>query len=406
MEHLISAAARALAAGDAVSALKVVGQREDPPAMALRGIAMAQLGDLVRARELLRSAARAFGPRESRARARCKLAEAEIALVSRDLAMPTRTLLSAREALAACGDAANAAHAGYLEARRLLLIGRLGEAAGMLASVVVADLPVASLAGYSLVAAGIAMRRIRAAEARGAIENARRAARMAGIASLVAEVERAAAALEAPAARLTRAGESRLVSLAAVEALAGSEGLVVDASRGVVRSGEAVVPLAGRPVLFALARALAEAWPGDVPRETLIERAFRGREADETHRARLRVEIGRLRGAVAPLANILATRRGFTLIPLVRGDVAVLAPPVESEHGDVLALLADGEAWSSSSLALALGVSPRTVQRAMERLASNGEVAAIGHGRARRWLIRGVPGFPTGLLLPVAVEEG
>lgn len=405
MEPLIAAAAQALAAGDALSALKRVGLRDDPPALALRGIAMAQLGDLSRARELLRTAARAFGPHEATARARCVVAEAEIALVSRDLGTPTRTLRSARDVLAAGGDAANAAHAGYLEARLLLLIGRPGEARDLLATVEPEDLPMASRAGYWLVVAGIAMRRIRAGEARTAVGNARCVARATGIAAVEAEVERAAATLEAPAARLTRRGETRLVSLAAVEALFGSEALVVDACRGVVRCGEGVVPLAGRPVLLALVRALAEAWPDDVPRKTLIYRAFHGREADESHRARLRVEIGRLRGAVASLADVAATRRGFVLRPIASRQVASLVPPVEFEHGEVLALLADGEAWSTSALALALGISSRTVQRALEALGRTGEVEAVGRGRARRWLIRSVPGFPTGLLLPVAVEE-
>src|SRR6185369_15272952 len=125
MDSMITAAARALAAGDPFGALNRIALRDDPPALALRGIAMAQMGDLVRARSLLRSAARGFGAREALARARCVVAEGEIALVSRDLAWPTKALEAAIAALDRHGDRANAAHGHYLEARRLLLIGRV-----------------------------------------------------------------------------------------------------------------------------------------------------------------------------------------------------------------------------------------------------------------------------------------
>ena len=303
MDSLITAAARALATGDPLAALKRVALRDDPPALALRGIAMAQLGELPRAKALLRSAARGFGPHEATARARCLVAEAEIALVSRDLG-GMRRLGPARATLAAHGDRANAAHAGYLDARRLLLIGRLDEAEGALATCDLDALPPASRPGYWLVAAGIAIRRVRAAPARAALERADEAARATGIPALVAEADRAARAFAAPAARLIVRGEARLLGLADVEALIASETLVVDACRNVVRAGPTAVPLAGRPVLFALARTLAEAWPADVPRETLLARAFRARDADESHRARLRVEIGRLRQALAPLAGL------------------------------------------------------------------------------------------------------
>jgi DNA-binding transcriptional ArsR family regulator len=167
-----------------------------------------------------------------------------------------------------------------------------------------------------------------------------------------------------------------------------------------------VTQLASRPVLFALARALAEAWPEDVSRETLLARAFRARHADESHRARLRVEIGRLRKALEPLAGLNATQRGFALEPRATGAVAVLAPPVEGDHADVLALLADGEAWSSSALAHALGVSPRTAQRALDVLAEVGKVESFGRGRACRWMAPNVPGFPTSLLLPAPLPSG
>lgn len=406
MDSLITAAARALATGDPLGALKRVALREDPPALALRGIAMAQLGDLARARDLLRRAARAFGSREPIARARCIVAEAEIALVLRDLGEAMRPLGAARAVLDTDGDHANAAHAGYLEARRLLLIGRLDEAGQILAVLDPDALPRASRAGYWLVAAGIAMRRIRAAPARAALESAERAARDTGIASLAAEVAQARQAFEAPAARLISTEGKRLLGLAEVEALIASDRLVVDACRNLVRVGGSLARLGSRPVLFGLVRVLAEAWPGDASRETLLRRAFGAREADESHRARLRVEIGRLRKELGALADITATESGFILDPLGAHAVAVLVPPAENDHAAMLALLADGEAWSSSALALALGTSPRTVQRALEELAANGSVESFGRGRACRWMARQVPGFPTSLLLPAPLPDG
>src|SRR5207253_3006923 len=284
MDSLITAAARALAAGDPLGALKRVALRDDAPALALRGIAMAQLGDLARAKALLRSAARAFGPREPVARARCVVAEAEVALASRDLGWPAKALDAARATLEHHGDRANAAHARYLETRRLLLIARV---------------------------------------------------------------------------------EERLLALDEVEALLASKALVVDACRRVVRHACTVISLAKRPVLFTLARALVDAWPGDVPRDALVARAFRAKHADESYRARLRVEVGRLRTVLRTLADVSATKQGFALAPRRAREVVVLARPVEDEHASVLAFLADGESWSSSALALALGTSQRPVQRAL-----------------------------------------
>ncbi len=406
MDSLISAAARALATGDPLGALNRVALRDDAPALALRGIAMAQLGDLVRARSLVRRAARAFGAREAVARARCIVAEAEIALVSRDLAWPARTLEAARVTLEAHGDQVNGAYARYLEVRRLLLIGRLDEAEGAVAELDPTPFPPALRAAHELVVAGIAMRRLQTKAARAALGRAERAARRAGIPALLAEVESAARVLRTPAARLIEAGGEKLLMLSDVEALQASSALVVDACRHVVRAPRTVVSLATRPVLFALARALAEAWPGDVAREDLVARAFGAKHADESHRARLRVEIGRLRAALRSLASVTATKRGFVLSPRHGRDVVVLAPPVEDQHGAVLAFLADGESWSSSALALALGASQRTVQRALDALAEAGKAQSFGRGRARRWMTPPVPGFTTTLLLPGPLPSG
>ena len=400
MDSLITAAARALAAGDPLGALKRVALRDDAPALALRGIAMAQLDDFVRAKTLLRKAARAFGPREAVARARCVVAEAEVALVSRDLGFPAKELDAARATLERHGDRLNAAHARYLEVRRLLLIGRLDEAERELANLDPAPFPPASKAAHELVVAGIAMRRIQAKAARAALARAERAAREAGIPALTAEIEAASLVLNAPAARLIAHGEERLLLLKDVEALLALKVLIVDACRHVVRDAGTVVSLASRPVLFALARALGEAWPGDVPRSTLIARAFRAKFTDESHRARLRVEIGRLRKMLRTLADVRATTEGFALVPRREREVVVLARPVEEEHAAVLAFLADGESWSSSALALALGESQRSVQRALDSLAASGKVQSFGRARARRWMTPPVPGFTTTLLLP------
>ncbi len=405
MDSLITAAARALAAGDPLGALNRVALRDDAPALALRGIAMARLGDLVRAKALLRRAARAFGPKEAVARARCVVAEAEIALVSRDLGWPAKALDAARATLEAHGDRVNATHARHLEVRRLLLIGRLDQAERTLADLDPAPLPPALRAVHELVVAGIAMRRLRTKPAGAALARAERAARQAAIPALMAEVESASLVLNTPAARLIGRGDERPLLLEDVEALLASKALVVDACRHVVRDAGTVVSLATRPVLFALARALGEAWPADVPRAALIARAFRGKHADESHRARLRVEVGRLRTLLRTLAGVSATKHGFALVPRRGREVVVLARPVEEEHAAVLAFLADGGSWSSSALALALSASQRTVQRALDELSAQGKVQSFGHGRARRWMTPPVPGFTTTLLLPAPLPN-
>jgi len=400
MDALITAAARALAAGDPLGALKRVALRDDPTALALRGIAMAQLGELDRAKGLLRRAARAFGSREPLAHARCIVAEAEIALAARELGSPSKTLDVAREVLEAHGDHVNAAHARHLAARRCLLTGRLDDAEHALDAVDAAALPPAQRAVHELLVAGIAIRRVRTGPADAALERAVSAARDAGIPALSAEVQSARDVLASPAARLHSNGEEQVLLLADVERVLASGALVVDACRNVVRAAGEHVPLASRPVLFAIAQALGDAWPGDVSREALIEQVFRIRRVDETHRARLRVEVGRLRFALKSVADVRATQDGYELVPNNAAEVVALMRPVNEEHADVLALLADGEAWSTSALALALGSSQRSVQRALGTLAEIGKVQALGRGRARRWITAPLPGITQTLLLP------
>jgi DNA-binding transcriptional ArsR family regulator len=407
MDSLVASAARLLAAGDPLGALKRVALRDDPPALALRGIAMAQLGDYERARKLLRRAARGFGARERLAQARCQVAEAEVALAARDLTRPVHMLDAAVQALVALGDHANALHARLVAARRQLLVGELDAAEQTLAAVdMAATVPPPLAARAELTRAELALRRVRVADAALALDRAHAAAVAAGIPPLVAEIGRARRALSAPAARLIRAGVVRLVRLDEVETLFASGDLIVDACRRAVRGRARSVPFAGRPVLFALVGALAEAWPADVPRDRLIERVFQARTVNESHRALLRVELSRLRAALRPLARIEATPRGFALAPIKAPAVLVLAPPIDGPAGSILALLEGGESWSTSALARALGSSQRTVQRALRQLEEAAAVRAVGHGRSRRWLAPTLGGFATTLLLPGALSVG
>jgi hypothetical protein len=403
MDSLIAASARALAAGDPLGALKRVALRDDPPALALRGIAMAQLGEHPRARELLVRAARAFGTHEGLARARCIVAEAEVALAMRDLGGSTRSLLAAASTLEAHDDRANASQARLIAARRLLLLGRLEEAAAALAPLDGRVLPPSLVAMTEMATAELALRSLRTSKAQAALGRAQAAAARAGVPALLAEVAEARATLDRPAARRLAGGCAQTLRLPDVEALLGSNALVVDACRRGLQAGALWLPLARRPVLFALARALAEAWPTDLDREALIARAFRTRHADETLRARLRVEIGRLRTLAAPMARIDATAQGFIIRPHDDRSVVVLAPPIDGDQASLLALLADGAPWSTSALALAVGASQRTVQRALADLEADGKVRSIGQTRARRWLSPPLAGFTTILLLPAAL---
>lgn len=403
MDSFMKAAAQALAAGDPLGALKRVALRDDPSALALRGIAMAQLGDFVRAEALLKSAACAFGLEEAVPRARCIVAEAEIALASRNLGWPAKRLDDARAVLEAHKDWPNAAHARLLAVRRLVLIGRMSEAERALAELDPAALRPASKAIHELIVAAIALRYLQVDSARMALARAERAASRACIPALSAELQRASLALSTPVARLITQREDRLVQLDEVQRLMESGVIVVDACRHVVCKRNEGISLVKRPVLFALIRVLGEAWPADVSRRTLIERAFRTQAVDESHRARLRVEIGRLRALLHELVGVTATKRGFALAPLGADEVALLTRPTEEQHAGVLACLADGESWSSSALALALGTSQRSVQRALDTLATAGRVQSFGSGRSRRWMTSHTPGFATILLLPVSV---
>ena len=403
MDSLIAAAGRALAAGNAIAALKCVALRDDPPALALRGIAMAQLGEYRLARQLLRRAARGFGIHEELSRARCILADAEVALATRDLGVSQRSLAAVAATLEAHADRSNALQVRLIAARRLLLLGQLDEAAAELARLDTRGIPPSLAVVAELIAAELALRSLRTGPALEALARAQEAAERARVPALLAEVVEARAALDRPAARRLLEGNEQPLRLEEVAALQGSGALVVDACRHGLRAGVAWLSLARRPVLFALIRALAEAWPADVDRRTLIVRAFRSRHADETHRARLRVEIGRLRALAASMARIESTARGFVLAPRGRRDVVVLAPPIDGAQASLVALISDGAPWSTSALAQAMGASQRTIQRALTELEVAGQVRSIGRGRARRWLSPPLAGFTTILLLPASL---
>lgn len=404
MDSLITASARALAAGDALSALKHVALRDDPPALALRGIAMAQLGEHTRARELLRTAARRFGAHEDLSRARCIVAEAEVAMIMRDLGTSPRALTAAMTTLEAHGDRANATQGKLLTARKFLLLGRLKEAEDVLRQLDIASLALPLVAVAELTVAELFLRLLRIGDAQEALARAQKAADRAQVPVLHQEVLEARTAFNRPAARKIHKGEERTLPLDEVATLLASGTLVIDACRHGLVSGETWLPLARRPILFALLRALAEAWPNDIDRSALIACAFRTRHFDESHRARLRVEIGRLRALIAPLARIEATEHGFLLRPNSQCEVVLLAPPVDGDEGALIALLSDGAPWSTSALAMALGTSQRTVQRALAELESAGQVRSIGRGRVQRWLAPPLTEFTTILLLPVALS--
>jgi tetratricopeptide (TPR) repeat protein len=403
MDSLIVAAARALAAGDALGALNRVALRPDPPALALRGIAMAQLGEYARARQLLKAAARGCGAREGLARARCIVAEAEVALAMRDFSAVPRSLETAAALLAAHADRANATQAFLILARRYLLLGRFEQAATVLRRLDVRGLPPSREAVAELTRADIALRALDIATARVSLGRAHRAAERSGVAALIAEVAKAQVVLERPAARCRRGAVEQTLRLGEVAALLDSNALIVDACRRGARAGNAWRPLTRRPVLLALLRALGDAWPRSVERNALIASAFRVRRPNESHRARLRVEIARLRRLLVELARIDATADGYVLTALGGREVIVLMPPIDGEQASLLALLSDQVAWSTSALALALGTSQRTVQRALLELERAGRVRALGRARARRWLSPPLTEFTTLLLLPAAL---
>lgn len=399
MDSAISTAARALSFADPLTALRFVALRSDPPALALRGIAMAQLGELSHARALLRRAAHKFGAGEAVARARCVVAQAEVSLSLRDLAGAERGLSAAVALLAKRGDVANAAFARLVQVRRLSLLGETERAERELSKLPLVGTPPRLAALIQLTAADLAMKRVDAAGAERALSLAREAAVRARILPLVAEVEKAEKQLREPVARAFEAGAERAVLLRELPELWGSGRLVVDACQRELRFGAQRVSLVTRPVLLHLLVALAEAAPGDVGRDALITRVFGAKRIDDSHRVRLRVELGRLRKLVVKCADVRATPRGFELAAHGKTSCLLLLPPGDGEASALLSLLRGGDAWATSALAAAIGRSQRAVQRALATLERDGKVRAIGAGRARRWVAAPAAGFATTLLL-------
>jgi DNA-binding transcriptional ArsR family regulator len=328
-----------------------------------------------------------------------------VALACRDLAAAKRGLETAARLLETCGDRENATFVRLQIVRRFVLLGDLGAAETALRRLSLKHAPARIAALAALVEADIAVRSFRSDVARAALGRARTAARVTRIPSLLLDVERAEQALDATVARLITPDGEKRVTLSNVEGLIHSRALIADACRREVRSGHTVVSLASRPVLFALARSLAEAAPDSASRASLIRSAFGGKTASESLRARLRVELGRLRRVLSQLADVHATADGFLISPRNGKPVRVLLPPEAGDASALVGLLGGGESWSTSALAEAMGQSQRTVQRALGALLEQGRVHAVGRGRARRWVAPPPSGFATTLLLAARAER-
>jgi tetratricopeptide (TPR) repeat protein len=393
----LAAAARALSVGDPLSALKWLGLRTDAAARAMRGAALSQLGEYRRAKAQLRAALRALGPEDGLLRARCLAAEAEIALALGDLRWSAEPVARAIADLLAAGDARNAAYLQLVAARAALRLGRPAEAERLLRRANLAPAAPLERTLAELVRVELAAKRGDPDVLTSALASAAAAAERSAIPALVSEVARIRDHHEGPSAVITSRGKARTVSFCEVCALARSADVVVDGGGREVRSRGELISFARRPVLFELLRVLAESWPDAVPRDDLIARAFGARRPNESHRIRLRVEIGRLRKMVGPRLGVVADGSGYALRS-TGGEVVLVMPLEESPASRLLSLMHGGEAWSASSLAVALEVSERTVQRSLGELQSAGKVGPTGNGRGRRWVR--LFEIPTDLSLP------
>jgi tetratricopeptide (TPR) repeat protein len=398
MDEALVLAARALARGDALFALKRVALRDDAEALALRATALAQLGEYADAKQLFRRAARGFRAHSPVAHARCIVALSEVALAARELDAKDAALQSAIAVLREQRDLANARYGQMLRARHALALGQVELARERLSAIDVRDAAQALLASIALLSAEAALRRIEPSQARKFLARAAEAARRARIPALAAEVAKAHESLSRPVARLVIRESSRLLTIEDVSALLQGRGLIVDACHRLVRKEAWSVGFEARPVLFSLLRTLAERAPDGVSREELVRASFGMRRLNDSLRARLRVAVGRLRTLLAPVAELIATPDGFALRP--RGQsLHVIAPPLDDQVSSLLALISDGAAWSSSALALALGASQRSVQRALGGLEEAGKVESRGSGRSLRWLAPPLARFAPHLLL-------
>lgn len=382
-------AARALAGGDPLRALTGVGRDDSPRGLTLRGIAYAQLGDLELARTALEQAVgRADDDPLLAARARAALVEVELG--SGAPAQAARAARAAADALERLGDARNAAMQRLVLARAEVLLGRLNEARRAVEAVLAGDLGPDLRAVASLVQAEIAVRALHPSDARAALARAREAMARAPHQLLARTVEALEHELARPVASIWRAGAPVDADLFAIESLARGHVLLVDACRRLALAGRVTIPLARRPVLFALLLELARAWPAAVARDDLAARAFAVGRVNASHRARLRVELGRLRRLMDGLAAApVASEDGYVLAS--ERDVAVLLPPTDDEAARLGLLLRDGAAWSAQALADHAGVSRRTAQRALQLLVERGVVVRTGKGKDVRYTRPGAP---------------
>jgi tetratricopeptide (TPR) repeat protein len=362
----------------------------------MRGAALSQLGEFVGAKAQLRSALRALGPEGGLLRARCLAAEAEIALALGDLRWSAEPVARAVAELQAAGDARNAAYLQLVAARAALRLGRPADAERLLRDARFARAAPLERAFAELVRVELAAKRGDPDLLTSSLASAVAAAQRAAIPALISEVARIRDQYEGPSVVITSRGKARTASFSEVCVLRRSADVVIDGRGREVRSSGECVPFARRPVLFEVLRVLAEAWPGTVPRDALIARAFGARRPNESHRIRLRVEVGRLRKVVPPRLGVVALGPGYALS--AAGEVILVMPLEESSASRLLSLLQGGDSWSTSSLALALDVSERTVQRSLGELQSAGKVGSTGNGRRRRWVR--LCEIPTDLLLP------
>lgn len=383
MSRSNGAAAQALARGDALRALGAVGRAEDALGLTLRGIAYAQLGDLERARTLLERAMKLT--KTALPRARIKAALTEIALSDGDLSRAARDARASAGELARLGDTRNAAMQRLVIARAEVLLGRLAEARQVVSELVASSpaLPADVLAVAWLAKAEIAVRAVAATEARESLKNARAAMHGAPNELLARALVALEAELSRPVARFERDGVVRNADLYAIEAASSGALLLVDACRRLVIGGRATVPLAKRPVLFALLLVLARAAPRDVPRDELAARAFGVTRVNASHRSRLRVEVGRLRKLLDGIAEPVATDDGYRLAS--SRDVITLLPPSEDDDARIAILMSDGAAWSAQAIAEHAGVSKRTAQRALAALVEAGRAVRTGSARDVRY---------------------
>ena len=381
-------AGRALASGDALTALGLVGRSESALGLTLRGIAYAQLGDLELAHQALTQALSRAEEPLTRAHARAALVEIELS--TGDAAAAAHAARTSADELARLGDARNAAMQRLVLARAEVLLGRLAEARRRVEEVLEAELAPDLRAVALLAQAELAIRSLAPSVARAALDRARQALAGAPNALLFRALTALEAQLSCPVARLLRGGQLQAADFFAIERASSGEWLMVDACRRLVIGGRVTAPLARRPVLFALLQVLARDWPAPVPRDALASRAFDVRRVNDSHRARLRVELGRLRKVLAGVgAAPRATPDGYALVS--EREVVVLLPPSDDEAERIALLLGDGASWSARGLAEHAGCSPRTVQRALGALVAGGRVVRTGRGGAVRYSRPGTP---------------